>query len=255
MKRISIINGDHELLIAGVIDIKRTSPAARLEHLKSDLGELTEYPLNELAEILRDVGFECDLCGKCCTRQFNGHVFLLDSDTTRVKELEPAALVPAPDFEFCDQAGRFYVSGYALRFQPDGSCHFLEAGRCRIYDQRMSICRIYPYMLHKEADEDGRVDWRQISGLNEHGFYNTELQPEACSRMAEATKAYEADFIRQEMAFLQAVEAHFEKNGLKHVPAVYDRRLRQMAAGQPVEVLVYFNGDLELNTVNENDYR
>ncbi len=53
-----------------------------------------------------------------------------------------------------------------------GSCWFLENGKCRIYEHRFTICRIYPYMLHREADEKGSVDWRQFCGLDQHGEYN-----------------------------------------------------------------------------------
>ncbi|CAJ37322.1 hypothetical protein RCIX2202 [Methanocella arvoryzae MRE50] len=45
-------------------------------------------------------------------------------------------MMPAPYYEFCDQNGEFYVSGYAIRANRDGTCHFLEKGRCRIYEQR-----------------------------------------------------------------------------------------------------------------------
>jgi len=122
----------------------------------SELDALGAYPEEELVEVIRDVGFSCTCCGRCCTRAFNDHVFLLESDAETVLEVDPAALMPAPYFEFCDQEGRFYVPGYALRTQEDGRCVFLSAeDRCTIYDRRMSICRVYPYMLHREADEEG----------------------------------------------------------------------------------------------------
>jgi hypothetical protein len=91
-------------------------------YLTRKLGELmTERDLllgwraESLAEIIRDVGFSCLLCGKCCKAEFNGHVFLLDADAQRVMARDPALLIPAPGFELADQEGNFYVSGYALR--------------------------------------------------------------------------------------------------------------------------------------------
>ncbi|MDD3112706.1 MAG: YkgJ family cysteine cluster protein, partial [Methanofollis liminatans] len=69
----------------------------------SELDALGAYPEEELVEVIRDVGFSCTCCGRCCTRAFNDHVFLLESDAETVLEVDPAALMPAPYFEFCDQ--------------------------------------------------------------------------------------------------------------------------------------------------------
>lgn len=226
----------------------------RIDQLKSELKDLSEYPEEGLAEIIKDVGFECDLCGKCCTRDFNGHAFLLDSDVDRIRKIDPDALVPAPFYEYCDQHGRFYVSGYALRFKEDGKCFFLEGGRCRIYNDRLAICRVYPYMLHREGGEDGRIDWRQISGLDEHGYYNTELDDDYCKRSARETIEYETEFLLQEIGFNETVREHFAKNGLKHVKSIYDRRMRQFTGGAAIEVFVYHNGALEQNVVTKSDY-
>ena len=109
---------------------------------------LFDYPIERLAGVIKDVGFRCTACAKCCTRAFNGHVFLLDRDVTAVRAIDSHALEPAPDPEFCDQNGTFYVSGYALRVREDaeGSCWFLENGRCRIYDRQ--VCHLPDLPLH-----------------------------------------------------------------------------------------------------------
>lgn len=208
---------------------------------------LLAYPMEDLASVIRDVGFRCNSCGKCCTRNFNGHVFLLDRDASRVKQIEPAALEPAPHPEFCDKNGVFYVSGYALRVKDDkeGSCWFLENGRCRIYDQRFSICRIYPYMLHREPGVDGKIDWRQISGLNEHGEYEEKLPEEEILEIARETKEYEDAFLAQQIAFLEFMREYFTGNGLRHVQKIYDERMRRYEKGEAITVRVYHDGDLE----------
>ncbi|NLL11411.1 MAG: YkgJ family cysteine cluster protein, partial [Methanomicrobiales archaeon] len=41
---------------------------------------LLKWQEQDLADIIIDVGFSCLMCGRCCTTEFNGHVFLLDSD-------------------------------------------------------------------------------------------------------------------------------------------------------------------------------
>lgn len=222
--------------------------------LKAERDNLLQFPEEEFIEIIREVGFSCDCCGRCCTREFNGHVFLLEEDTDRIRRFAPDALIPAPDFDACDQQGRFYVSGYALRTKPDGSCTFLEHGRCSIYDQRFAICRIYPYMLHREADETGAVDWRQISGLNEHGCYNTPIDLEECARIARETRAYEAAFLDQAVRFRRALRDLFAQEGLRYVRRTYDLLMRDFRKGAEVEVRVFHSGQFEPHRVTRAMY-
>ena len=220
-----------------------------IEQNQQELQDLVQYPEEKLASIIRDVGFKCDLCGRCCTEEFNDHVFLLDADTAVIKQIDAIALTPAPYFEFCDQHGRFYVSGYALKSKPDGSCYFLEGGRCRIYSQRLSICRVYPYMLHREADESGNMDWRQVSGLDQHGCYHTEIGETEAREIAKETKNYEMAFLEQEISFLNAVSTHCHKNGLRHIQRVYDSQMRLYQKGGRIEVCVYCSGTFEKNVL------
>jgi hypothetical protein len=222
--------------------------------LKAERDSLIQFPEEEFIEIIREVGFSCDCCGRCCTHEFNGHVFLLEEDTDRVRRFAPDALIPAPDFDACDQQGRFYVSGYALRTKPDGSCIFLSGGRCSIYDQRFAICRIYPYMLHREADETGAVDWRQISGLNEHGCYNTPIDAEECARIARETRAYEAAFLDQAVRFRRALRDLFAAEGLRYVRRTYDLLMRDFRKGAEVEVRVFHRGHFEPHRVTRAMY-
>ncbi len=212
---------------------------------------LLEYPVERLAGIIRDIRFRCTSCAQCCTRAFNGHVFLLDKDVSTVRTIDPGAIEPAPDPEFCDQNGTFYVSGYALKEKGDreGSCWFLENGRCRIYDSRFAICRIYPYMLHREPDESGRVDWRQISGLEQHGAYDREIPDIEAMAAARETKEYENAFLAHEIAFLECIREYFAENSLRHVQKVYDDRMRAFHKGFPIRVMVFSDGRLEEHTL------
>ena len=156
--------------------------------------------------MIRDVGYRCTTCAKCCTRAFNGHVFLLDRDVSAVQGDRSYGARAAPDPEFCDRTELVYVSGFALRVKDDtkGSCWFLENDRCRIYDRRFAICRIYPYMLHREPDERGKVDWRQISVLDRHGEYGAEITDEECLAIARETMEYEHAFLAHQIAFSNA---------------------------------------------------
>lgn len=232
--------------IKKVISVKKNNIETRLADAREELAGLKKFPDPEFVGIIRELGFRCELCARCCTKDFNDHVFLLDADLAVLREINPDSISPAPYYEFCDQKGRFYVSGYALKTNPDGSCIFLENKRCKIYENRPSICRVYPYMLHQEADDSGKVDWRQISGLNEHGCYNSELEDSECEAIARETRVYEEAYLTQMIGFFEAVEAHFRKNHLKHVQSIYDRKMREFLKGEcGLEVFVYCKGKFE----------
>ena len=230
-------------------------------YLTRKLGELmTERDLllgwraESLAEIIRDVGFSCLLCGRCCTTEFNGHVFLLDADAERVMAMNPSLLIPAPEFELADEEGNFYVSGYALTVREDGSCIFLADSRCRIYDERFTICRIYPYMLHREPDRRKNLEFRQISGLNEHGEYHCPISEDDALTFARETIAYEKAYLAQMIGFYQAVRALFEQKNTRHIRAVYDRRIQEFRKGAALVVYVWYLGSFVPVTVRREDY-
>ena len=209
--------------------------------------------MEHLAGVIKEIGFRCISCAKCCTRAFNGHVFLLDRDVTAVKAIDPAAIEPAPAPEFCDQNGIFYVSGYALRTLDDekGSCWFLKNGKCRIYNNRFAICRIYPYMLHREPDNHGVIDWRQFSGLDQHGEYGSVIPDEEALDLARETKEYENAFLTQEIRFLEFMQDYFSRQRLRHVQKVYDDQLRRFNRGADITVMVFYDGLLNRHRIRK----
>jgi len=236
-----------------VIPVSLIPVPLRIEALIHERNSLLEYPVERLASVIREIGFQCSSCAKCCTRAFNGHVFLLDRDVTAVKKIDPVAIEPAPAPEFCDQNGIFYVSGYALRTREDkkGSCWFLENGKCRIYEHRFAICRIYPYMLHREADEKGSIDWRQFSGLDQHGEYNSAIPEDESLDLARETKEYENAFLTQEIRFLEFMRDYFSCHRLRHVQKVYDDGMRRFKKGEEITVMVYYDGFLEQHRITK----
>ncbi|HEX7575947.1 MAG TPA: YkgJ family cysteine cluster protein, partial [Candidatus Methanoperedens sp.] len=94
-------------------------------NIEKEIRDLESFPDEKYLNIIREVGFVCDRCGKCCTSEFNDHIFLLDDDAQRIIE-NPGReyLRPAPYFDLCDNLGRFYVMGYALKTKPNGDCIF-----------------------------------------------------------------------------------------------------------------------------------
>jgi hypothetical protein len=216
---------------------------------------LQNFPIEELSAIISDVGFSCTSCGKCCTTTHNGHVFLLQHDYERAQTFCPEALIPAPYFEICSRTGTFFVSGYALRAKPDGSCIHLKDNRCTIYEDRFSICRIYPYMLHREPDEKGILTFRQISGLNEHGQYHTNISKEDSIKIARDTISYEEAWLNQMIEFFSATSRLFQQTGERHVRKIYDQQIQRFRKGEKISVQVFHNGTFfpHIMTIHEYD--
>lgn len=222
---------------------------------ETERNQLETWTPEDLAEIIRDVGFSCISCGQCCTTGYNGHVFLLDEDARKVRGSHPESLIPAPGFELIDDRGVFYVSGYALRVREDGSCIFLTDNRCTIYDDRFSICRIYPYMLHREPDRKKNLVFRQISGLNEHGEYHVPISEEESIRLARETISYEKVWLSQMIDFYTAAGQIFEREKMSYVRKEYDRRIQEFKKGAPVTVQVWYLGSFVPTTVRYHEYR
>jgi len=218
----------------------------KTDEIEKEMQCMESFPDEKFIGIIREVGFECDFCGKCCTSEFNDHVFLLDDDAARITEaIGKDFLRPAPYFDFCDNLGRFYVLGYALKNKPDGGCIFYTGSRCEHYEIRPDICKIFPYMLHREPDEDGNVEWRQIGGLNRHGLYHSDIDEETCKEIVRQVKKYESDFLGQKQRFRNTIKEHFKRHALRHSQQMYDRMMREYEKGKKIEVYVFFRGNFE----------
>jgi Fe-S-cluster containining protein len=219
----------------------------RIVALIQERNRLFEYPLERVAGDIWSAKFRCTMCGACCTEAINNHIFLLDHDVERVQAINPDAYKPAPDPEFCDQNGILYVSGYALRMKNDttGSCWFLKDGKCRIYEQRFSGCRIYPHMLRRSAGIPGNITWRQFAHKGSHGRYDPKFPYEECLTIAREVKEYENAFLTQQIAFLETIHEYFTVHSLRYDPDMHKQNLQRLAHGRPVDIKVFHAGELE----------
>jgi hypothetical protein len=219
----------------------------RIVALVQERNRLFAYPLEQMAGDIWSAKFRCKGCGACCTQEVNNHIFLLDRDIERVKTIDHDAYVPAPDPEFCDQNGMLYVSGFAIRMKndPARSCWFLENGRCRIYEQRFSGCRIYPHMLRRSAGTPGTITWRQFARKGSHGEYDPTLPYEECLAIAREVKEYENAYLTQQIAFFETVHEYFTVHKLRHDSEVFKERMQQFRQGIPVAIKAFHAGELE----------
>jgi len=219
-------------------------------NIEKEIRDLESFPDEKYLEIIRKVGFECDRCGKCCTSEFNDHIFLLDDDAQRIIEYHGREFLrPAPYFDFCDNLGRFYVMGYALKTKPNGDCIFYTGSSCEHYEDRPRICKIFPYMLHREPDEDGNIDFRQIGGLDEHGLYHNEICEGALKEILKTVKEYESGFLKQQLEFIKYVGKYFKDNNLRINQQMYDRMMRLYQKGTAIEVFVFYRGKFEKEVI------
>jgi uncharacterized protein len=233
-------------------EIRMTAPADipipyRIVALIQERNRLFAYPPDRVATDIWSTKFRCNCCGACCTRVINGHIFLLEHDVARAEKIDPAAIEPAPDPEFCDQHGTLYVSGYALRTKDDapGSCWFLKNGKCQIYDRRFSACRIYPHMLRRSTDMRGNVSWLKFAKKNEHGISDSALSLEECVGVAREVKEYENAFLTQQIVFLETIHEYFSIRNLQHDPVIFKDCIQQYRQGRPVDIKVFHAGELE----------
>lgn len=227
--------------------------AYRILALEQERNRLLGYPIGSLADLVRATGFGCIRCGSCCTRAVGGHVFLLDRDIPRISRIDPSALEPAPDPEFCDQDGTLYVSGYAVRTKgdPAGSCWFLDGRMCRIYDERFSACRIYPHMLRRSSDKTGRVAWRTFARPYRHGRHDREIPADEALAVAGGIREYESAFLNQQIAFLETVADHFSLHALYHDDGNRARQIHRFSLGDLVCFRVFHAGELEEHRISK----
>lgn len=86
---------------------------------------------------------DCDGCSKCCTE--GGPAYVLSSEVERLSRFG------VPMFEH---------KGYYFIQRVEGVCSMLdtETGRCTIYPDRPTSCKLFPLDIFKE-DEGGPFDW------------------------------------------------------------------------------------------------
>ena len=92
---------------------------------------------------------------------------------------------------------------------------------------------------NRESDARGKIDWRQISGLDEHGTYDCPISDEECAEIAEETIVYETAFLGQEIAFHKAVLQKFSDEGIRFVRKDHDVRIRAFLKTGKATVFVW----------------
>ncbi len=152
-----------------------------MESLEAELERARGLRVNELADAIESIGFECTRCGACCTREGE------DEHTATVFPEEVRELRAATGSEWRDVArpmpygiedGEGETFEWALQTDSCGDCVFYEeaggVGACTVHPDRPLICRTYPFSvalggtsqpMGEPVDREGIVRAHECEGL------------------------------------------------------------------------------------------
>jgi Fe-S-cluster containining protein len=125
--------------------------------LEAELADARRLTVDELADAIEAIGFECTRCGACCKGSGT------DPHTATVFPDEVRQLATAGDYDWRDVArpmpfgldddGAGETFEWALETGSCGDCTFYddgesdEVGTCTVYEDRPLICETYPFSV------------------------------------------------------------------------------------------------------------
>lgn len=186
--------------------------------LQTELRRARELDIEELADAIEAIGFECTHCGACCTSEddehtatvFPGEVRRIDGEWADVARPMPYGL----------ETGTGETFEWALQTDACGDCTFYEStgdgededgadGRCGIYEDRPLVCQTYPFSVAVTGDAGdtagvvetvGHVEAHECEGLGR------EISREEALQLAETLKARTIRELEETIAVRDAYE-------------------------------------------------
>lgn len=119
-----------------------------------DLEKARGLDVEEIADSVEEVGFECTDCGECCISGESSLAVTVFPDERRAlanaTNLSPdEATEPSP---FADDE----TFEWTVRRDGCGDCYFYDGAGCSVYGSRPSVCKTYPFRVEFGDDtEDG----------------------------------------------------------------------------------------------------
>lgn len=153
-----------------------------MSSLEAELETARGLDVNELADAIETIGFECTRCGACC----KGHDG--DPHTATAFPGEVRDVQATTDYDWrdiarpmpygLDEDGTGETFEWALQIDDCGNCQFYEeedgTGACTIHDDRPLVCQTYPFSvalggtsqpIGEPVDRDGMVRAHECEGL------------------------------------------------------------------------------------------
>ena len=172
-----------------------------MDSLETELDRARDLAVNDLADAIESIGFECTRCGACCKgydpasggddNDEMGEANATDREphTATVFPDEIRELQDAGDYDWRDvarpmpygldgdDAGETFE--WALQTDTCGDCTFYEeredgTGHCGVHDDRPLICKTYPFSvalggtsqpMGEAVDSEGMVRAHECEGL------------------------------------------------------------------------------------------
>ena len=144
-----------------------------INELKTELEKAKKLDVSRVAARIREIGFSCTICGKCCIKEFgDNRVFVTCKEIADIsrdtglsrEEIADTPLPEDPDPLFqphdVDGQGNVHTFGWILRRDECGNCRFIQDKRCNIYRSRPLLCRTYPFYI-----VDGELEVSECEGL------------------------------------------------------------------------------------------
>lgn len=157
-----------------------------MQSLEDELERARALEVDELADAIEQIGFECTRCGACCTAETvdddqEAHTATVFPDevrdlTDRTGEEWRDVARPMP-YGLDDAGGETFE--WALQTDACGDCQFYEGGddgpgQCTVYGDHPLICQTYPFSvalggtsqpMGEAVDEVGPVRAHECEGL------------------------------------------------------------------------------------------
>lgn len=125
-----------------------------MDRLEAALDWAQTFDIEQIADRVQKIGFECTRCGKCCQgTETESHTAIVFPEEVRAirdrtEKSWPEIARPMP-FGITDGVGETFE--WALQTDDCGDCTFLKSEdthtRCTIYGERPLLCRTYPFSL------------------------------------------------------------------------------------------------------------
>ncbi len=201
--------------------------------LESERGAVKAVSIEEIADAIQAIGFECTRCGACC----KGHG---DEHTATVFPDEIRDIQARDEYEWRDVArpmpygltgsGDGETIEWALQTDDCGDCTFYDEsgarGECTVYEDRPLICRTYPFSLGgitsadgnggilepmgEEVDKHGPVVAHECEGLGQ------DISREDAETLAHALKRRALQEIEEAMAIIDGFESTNDAGAVVH---------------------------------------